>query len=205
MCNDSVVESYKTHCTGPWRFDWQLFVCDHITQLLLELITNFYCLNWYSFLVLFLGYQVLAFTIGLPITLAYLVVRTNPYNLDEPDSPDEFDEMAEATAKLFRRNKRDDRWQDGCGERSIAQQRQYMHVHVKCILFKTNKNAYLKAEGIRRLAFIMVKHYFIFHIIYSLYLNYRAPLVWAYFRSCKVRAAAFHYLKKIKLCPLIFI
>ena len=64
--------------------------------------------NLYIFASLFIGYQVLAFTIGLPITLVYLAVRTNPYNLDEPDSPDEFDEMAKATAKLFRMNRKNE-------------------------------------------------------------------------------------------------
>ena len=48
------------------------------------------------------GYKVLAFTIALPITLFYLAVRTSPYEADDSDAPNELDEMASATAKLFK-------------------------------------------------------------------------------------------------------
>ena len=48
------------------------------------------------------GYKVLAFTIGLPITIPYLIMRTKP-NKDDDDIAGEFDQLANSTAKLFKK------------------------------------------------------------------------------------------------------
>ena len=61
----------------------------------------------------FAGLKGLAFTIGLPVTLLYLAVRTSPGQAGEIDTPDEFDEfdaMASAIAKLLKIGRKDTRW-----------------------------------------------------------------------------------------------